>query len=117
MQGFDIGYNGPTERKSESANIPLKIGSKEELWNKIMKEVKLKRVAGPFNTVPFDNYIQSPIGLVPKDNGRQTRLIFHLSYNFETDGLRSVNSLTPKELCTVKYRDLAHAVSTCLRVK
>ena len=34
-----------------------------------MKEVKLGRVAGPFLKVPFDNYIQSPIGLVPKAGG------------------------------------------------
>ena len=31
-----------------------------------MKEVKVKRLAGPYEEVPFENYIQSPIGLVPK---------------------------------------------------
>ena len=33
-----------------------------------MKEVELKRVAGPFTDIPFDNFIQSPIGLVPKQS-------------------------------------------------
>ena len=64
--GFDIGYEGPEERQSLSSNIPLKVGSRTELWNKLMKEVKLKRVAGPFKTIPYDNFIQSLIGLVPK---------------------------------------------------
>ena len=47
-EGFHIGYKGPEIRQSESSNIPLRIGSKTELWNKLMKEVKLKWVAGPF---------------------------------------------------------------------
>ena len=80
--GFDIGYNGPTIRQSESRNIPFTVGNEIEMWNKIMKEVKMKRVAGPFEKIPFDNYIQSPIGLVPKARNK-TRLIFHLSYNFK----------------------------------
>ena len=83
-QGFDIGYEGPEERQSISDNIPFKkgVGDHIELWNKLMKEVKLKRVAGPFDVIPFDNFMQLPIGLVPKA-GNKTRLIFHLSYEFE----------------------------------
>ena len=78
-----------------------------------MKEVKEKRYAGPFETIPFDNYIQSPIGLVPKDNGKDTRLIFHLSYP-RGRGI-SVNANTPKELCTVKYPDFSEAIQLCIK--
>ena len=77
-----------------------------------MKEVKLHRFAGPFNEIPFQNYIQSPVGLVPKA-GNQTRLIFHLFYTFK-NGNKSVNEWIPKELCLVKYRDLDHAVRNCI---
>ena len=38
----------------------------------------LLMVAGPFKKVPFEHFIQSMIGLVPKDNRRAVRLIFHL---------------------------------------
>ena len=31
-----------------------------------MKEVQANRVASPYKSIPFDNFIQSPIGLVPK---------------------------------------------------
>ena len=65
-QGFHIGYTGPKERKSKSRNIPLTIGSPTILWNKIIKEVKANRVAGPFDDIPYKNFIQSPVGLVPK---------------------------------------------------
>ena len=65
-----------------------------------MKEMALGQVAGPYDWVPFENYVQSPIGLVPKDGGMKTRLIFHLSYDFSD--FRSVNHYIPREKCTVK---------------
>ena len=46
--GFDIGYEGPQQRTSFSESIPLSVGTETDLWNKLMKEVQLKRVAGPF---------------------------------------------------------------------
>ena len=70
-----------------------------------------------FQQNPYENYIQSPIGLVPKA-GNKTRLIFHLSYNFsdnlEEDG--SLNYFTPKEKCSVHYNDLDQAVKAILKV-
>ena len=80
--GFSMGYKGPRDRVHTSSNIPLSVGNKTILWNKIMKEVKLGRYAGPFKKPPFKYFIQSPIGLVSKDNGKDTRLIFHLSFDF-----------------------------------
>ena len=115
--GFDLGYRGPENRIDESDNIPLRVGSPTELWNKVMKEVQEKRFAGPFEKVPFNTYIQSPIGLVPKA-GNKTRLIFHLSYDFNGDNLdsKSVNYHTPDQLCTVKYNDLDAAVGQCISI-
>ena len=70
--GFDIGYRGPQNRQDYSSNIPIKpgVGSLMEMRNKIMKEVKLERYAGPFDEVPYKNFMQSPIGLVPKDKDK-----------------------------------------------
>ena len=114
--GFDIGYMGPKIKRSSSKNLTLNVGNKTILWNKIMKEVGAKQVAGPFDKIPFENYIQSPIGLVPKAGEGQTRLIFHLSYDFGSDGL-SVNAHTPKEWCTVKYSDIDQAVRAILMIR
>ena len=115
-EGFDIGYEGPTNRTSTSNNIPFTVGDEIDLWNKLMKEVKLGRVAGPFKEIPFDNYIQSPIGLVPKAGGDQTRLIFHLSYDFKDEGQKSLNYHTPKNKCSIKYRDLDFAIKMYLNL-
>ena len=70
------------------------------------------RFAGPFSDPPFDQFVQSPIGLVPKDKGLKTRLIFHLSYPKDGD---SVNSGIPYEKCTVAYPDFDEAVKLCLK--
>ena len=114
--GFDLHYHGPLDRCSKARNIPFSVGNHQVMWDKLMKEVSLGRVAGPFDQVPFENFIQSPIGLVPKDRGTQTHLIFHLSYEF-ADGLGSVNSHIPKEFCSVQYPDLDTAVHLCLQLK
>ena len=79
-----------------------------------MKEVKEERYAGPFEQIPFEYYIQSPIGLVPKECGKNTRLIFHLSYPRGKEKI-SVNANTPEELCKVKYPDFNEAIQLCLR--
>ena len=40
--GFDIKYDGPQIRRSQADNLPFTIGNSTILWNKLMKEVKLK---------------------------------------------------------------------------
>ena len=111
-KGFSLEYKGPVKVKKNSPNLKLTVGSPTDLWNKIMVEVKAKRYAGPFKKVPYKYYIQSPVGLVPKDKGKKTRLIFHLSY--PKTG-QSVNSCIPEEKCTVKYPDFMDAVELCMK--
>lgn len=51
-RGFSIEYQGPTNRRDEAPNHRLRCGSKVDLWNKLIKEVHLKRVSGPWGQVP-----------------------------------------------------------------
>ena len=113
--GFDLGYEGPENVQITAPNLKFRgVGDEIDLWNTVMKEVKLKRYAGPFESIPFDTYIQSPIGLVPKDNGRDTRLIFHLSY-LRGKQKKSVNANTPEEECTVQYPLFDEAIRLCIK--
>ena len=109
--GFHLGYRGPTDVQRLAPNLKLNVGNETIPWNKVMKEVKAKRYAGPYVNVPFKTFIQSPIGLVPKNQGKDTCLIFHLSYPRNGS---SVNSETPPEHCSVKYPDFDEAVHRCL---
>ena len=110
-EGFSLEYHGQQRIQRKANNLPLRVGSKYELWNKVMTEVKANRYAGPFEKVPFKYYVQSPIGLVPTDKGKKTRLIFHLSYPKKGD---SVNSGIPDEMCSVEYPDFMEAVKICI---
>ena len=114
--GFSIGYEGVENIQLESKNLRLTVGSEVELWNKVMSEVKAGRYAGPYKTIPYANFIQSPIGLVPKDQGKKTRLIFHLSHPRKPKDKRfkSVNAATPPEKCSVSYKDVDLAIRLCL---
>ena len=112
--GLSIGYNGPEKVKITSPNLKFReVGNPMILWNKVMKEVKEKRYAGPFKEIPFEYFIQSPIGLVPKDGGKDTRLIFHLSYPRGRG--TSVNANTPVEDYTVHYPDFSEAILLCIK--
>ena len=74
-EGFDLGFVKPKNypQKRFAPNLKLRVGSKLELWNKVMKEVQLKRYAGLYreNEIPFENFVRSPVGLVPKDKGKR----------------------------------------------
>ena len=80
-EGFKLHLRGNLKECQRLApNLKLRVGSKLELWNKVMAEVELGRFAGPFDKPPFEFFVQLPIGLVPKDKGLKTRFIFHLSF-------------------------------------
>ena len=113
-EGFSLGYHGEPKVRITTPNLKFRIGSPTILWNKVMKEVKAGRYAGPFRDIPFEHFIQSPIGLVPKDGGKETRLIFHLFYP-RTDESTSVNANMPDELCGVNYPDFNEVIQICLQ--
>ena len=110
--GFELGFQGNRKVKRFAPNLKLTVGNETILWNKVMKEVGAKRFAGPFKEPPFEHFIQSPIGLVPKDDRKETRLIFHLSY--PRHGGESINSATPRQLSSVKYPEFDKAIKICM---
>ena len=112
--GFSLKYEGPLIGKTRTApNLKLRVGTKYDIWNKVMTEVQAGRYAGPFKgRPPFENFAQSPIGLVPKDKGKKTKLIFHLSYPKTGD---SVNAGIPKRYTSVVYPDFSEAVKLCFK--
>ena len=119
-EGFRIQYKGRQDVNQTAPNLKLIVGDKVDLWNKIMKEVREGRYAGPYEKVPFKHYIQSPLGLVSKVGGDGMRLIFHLSYprlkSKNPSEQRSVNANTPPELCTVEYPTIERAIELCLKM-
>ncbi len=110
LRGFREGFhlNSSIDKKVtiETNNMPSAEAHPEIVWEKITKEVNDGRVAGPFDRTPFEHYICSPLGLVPKAGSPNK---FHLIFNLSA-GKVSVNSCTMWQHRTTKYRDLNDAV-------
>jgi hypothetical protein len=66
---------------------------------KIDKELELGRVSGPYPEPPLESLMISPIGLQPKKEPGDVRIIHHLSYPRG----ESVNAGIPHEYATVQY--------------
>ena len=105
--GFRLGYTG--ERVSrQSKNLIVCQEKPEEVQKKIQKEIDLGRIEGPFKEPPFQScFIISPIGVVPKSEPGQYRLIQHLSYPEKT----SINDGIAEEFKTVGYASIDDAIS------
>lgn len=110
-QGFKLGYSGPRcPRESECLRSAL--NNVEATWNKLNKEISLGRIAGPFDLPPLSTLQCSPIGLIPKQQPGEWRLITHLSY---PPG-RSINDGIPHEICSVNYLKFDKAVEMVQRL-
>lgn len=108
--GFRLKYTGP-RRHIWSKNLISAEVNKEQTLTKILSEVKLGRMIGPFKKLPISTLRISPIGLVPKADGNW-RLITHLSYPAND----SVNLYIDPEFCKVNYSkfdDILEMVYEC----
>lgn len=104
--GFSINYTGP-KVSTECNNLKSAVQNPKIVQQKIDKELKEQRIAGPFAEPPFPQFRVSPIGLVPKKQPGEFRLIHHLSY---PQGF-SVNDFIDSELCSVQYTSFDAAVA------
>ena len=62
QNGFSIGYEGPEEVRQSSPNLRLEVGNETVLWNKIMKEIKAERFAGPSMSYPLTILSKAQLG-------------------------------------------------------
>lgn len=102
--GFPIHYSGP-RIPYEAKNLKSIFQYPEIAWEKVMSEVKMGRIAGPFTERPISNLRVSPIGLVPKKTGG-----FRLITNLSSPPLHSVNDFIDKQLSSVQYSTFDNAV-------
>lgn len=107
--GFKLGYNG--QRKFHtSPNLQSASQFPNIVDQKLAKEIAQNRIAGPFRESPYPNLQISPIGVIPKKEEGQFRLIHHLSYPFGS----SINDFIPEEIKQVHYASIDDAISIIL---
>lgn len=102
--GFRLGYEGP-RIGGETTNLKSVSDHLDETKSKIQSEVELGRISGPFDSKPITNLRVSPIGLVPKADGKW-RLITHLSFPDN----QGVNHFIDPDKCSVTYASLDQAL-------
>ena len=82
-EGFKYGFKIPFKGQrgySYSSNHGSALNNPDIISKKLMNEVELGRVAGPYDYLPLEHLKISPIGLVPKSTPGDFRLIFDLSF-------------------------------------
>lgn len=115
VTGFSLGFRIPYvgERKFRlSNNLPSFEKNKSVGLQKISQELCTGRIAGPFSSPPFTNIQVSPLGIVPKKNPGEFRMIHHLSYPKGS----SINDHIPAQYCSVQYQSIDHGIAAIKRI-
>lgn len=105
--GFRLEYEGDRGFPL-SSNLKSAQENKKVVSEKIAKELKEGRIAGPFSELPFNSLKISPLGIVPKKTQDQFRMIHHLSYPTKQEG--SVNAGISDDSAAVNYAGIHDAV-------
>ena len=111
--GFPLNFSG-VRCCQESPNLGTAKENPKQVLEKLLSELELGRIAGPFDSAPFQDFKCSPLGLVPKRQEGQYRLIHHLSYPRKTGS--SVNAGIDKEYTSVSYAGIEDAVTIIKRI-
>ena len=113
VSGFQFGFrlfNFKSFPQSPPANLKSAYQLPHIVDEKLSKESKLGRIAGPFQAPPMSNMVFSPLGLQPKKAQGEYRVIHHLSF---PPG-QSVNDGIPKECASVHYTSVGQAIQSIL---
>ncbi|CAH3132615.1 unnamed protein product, partial [Porites lobata] len=109
--GFHLGYKGNRFPRA-AKNLPSAIQQPQVIEKNLLEEVQLGRLAGPFESTPFQNFQIHPLGLVPKKGSQKWRTIFHLSYPKGSPD--SLNANIPIEDYTLQYIRIDDAIALVL---
>ena len=98
---------------SESPNLKSAQLERPDITRaKLRQECDAGRIVDPFSTPPFLNFRCSPLGLVPKKEPSEFRMIHHLSYPKGS----SVNDFIPDYCSTSKYASVGDAIKLLKRL-
>ncbi|CAG2249858.1 unnamed protein product [Mytilus edulis] len=102
--GFSLNFKGTPSNKT-CKNHKSATENPDAVYLKLAKESLSGRIAGPFKEPPFSLFVCSPLGLVPKSDGK-FRLIHDLSFPKDD----SINLGIPMEYSAVSYDSIDNVV-------
>ena len=110
LDGFINSVHVHTQAETHDITVrnPPSISQHSDIVSeKLARELKAGRMAGPFLSPPFQPFYISPLGLIPPNALNEWRLILNLSF---PRGL-SINDGIDPSLARVCYEDLDHVIS------
>jgi len=111
MEGITIGvpvdYDGDRTKPRFGHNQPQDDAGAAKISAVIAEDIAAGKKAGPFDDLPFPNLNVSPIGAVPKKNGK-IRVIHNLSYPFKGDSVN--NGIKEATYVNARFGHAARAV-------
>ena len=102
--GVSLGYHGPRCQRI-SRNLVSSAQFPQAIDDEIQKELRKKRLVGPFDEPPLPNLQCSGVGVIPKKTGGW-RMIMHLSAPHG----QSINDGISKEEFTLRYSRIDDAI-------
>lgn len=109
-EGFSLGSTGVMPARLCN-NHPSVASHSKFVFSKISSEVSKGRVKGPYSKPPLNNFICSPLGVVPKKTPNSFRIIHDLSYPKHAI---SVNATIPRDNSAVILESFDNVASLVL---
>ena len=108
--GFSLEYTGHYKFCAPE-NLPMAKLDPQLIRDWVEKEISLGRMLGPFTVPPFPDLMCSPVGLVPKKDSDEMRMIMHLSYPYG----QSINDFIDPEKVSTCYQTFDDAVQLVIK--
>ena len=109
-QGFALEYKGQFKFRAPE-NLPTAKLDPQLIRDRLNKEIQLGRMLGPFEEPPFPDLMCSPVGLVPKKDTDEMRMIMHLSYPYG----QSINDFIDPEKASTLYQTFDDAIKLVIK--
>ena len=108
--GFSLEYTGQYKFRAPE-NLPMAKLDPQLIRDQLRKEIALGRMLGPFNIPPFPDLMCLPVGLVPKKDSDEMRMIMHLRYPYG----QSINDFIDPEKASTCYQTFDNVVQLVIR--
>jgi hypothetical protein len=109
-EGFDIGIKGPPKETYECVNLLSANREKDIVTAALKQEVENGHIVGPYNSLPFNRYRVSPIGVATGKYSGKKRLILDLSSPHKEGEILSVNSAIDTDEYRLQYVTIDDAI-------
>lgn len=109
--GFDPGLDSHPADSFQCRNLLSATKNSDFVASALADEVASGHIIGPLESLPFNNFRISPIGVATRKFTGKQRLILDLSAPHDSEEISSINDLISKEDFSLKYVTIDDAIN------